>query len=402
MASLTRIGGGKTPIRAIDFFNGEGKRRRIRLGRVGRDSALEFKRQLEKLQEAQSLGNPLDPKLAEWVAGLPDKTHEKLAREGLVSPRHGMGLGQWLTKYIEQRRSELKPSTLTSLGLTEAKLKAYFGDDKPIDRITVNDAVDWRAWLLKQPRTNGGEGETLSEAYVRQQCRNAKRLFGEAEERGLIPKSPFRTKLIKTGAISANRDRYVTPEEADKVVEACPDVEWKLIVGLARFAGLRCPSETHILTWLDVDWDGARLTVRSPKTERFQDKAERIVPITPKLMAILQDAFEAAPEGRTKIITRSRRNLHRGLDVIVRRAGLKPWPACYQTLRASCDTEWSMLHPEYAVAYWLGHSTMVSRKHYKSVPDELYTRAAGVVPEAVAGRGESAAERAAVDGSAGV
>ena len=41
---------------------------------------------------------------------------------------------------------------------------------------------------------------------------------------------------------------------ATKVSEACPDADWRLIFALARFAGLRWPTEVLGLRWSDVDW----------------------------------------------------------------------------------------------------------------------------------------------------
>ena len=37
-----------------------------------------------------------------------------------------------------------------------------------------------------------------------------------------------------------------------------------------------------------------------------------------------------------------------------------------------------MEYPQYAVSQWIGHSMAVSEKHYLQVPEELYTKAAGV------------------------
>ena len=68
--------------------------------------------------------------------------------------------------------------------------------------------------------------------------------------------------------------------------------------GLARFAGLSVPSESHRLTWADVDWSRKRLTVYAPKTD-----STRIVPLVPTMFTILQDAFDAAPEGTTQIVS---------------------------------------------------------------------------------------------------
>ena len=45
------------------------------------------------------------------------------------------------------------------------------------------------------------------------------------------------------------------------------------------------------------------MSVYSPKTERHPGKERRTVPIAPKLMTILQDAFDAAETGQERVIT---------------------------------------------------------------------------------------------------
>ena len=51
-------------------------------------------------------------------------------------------------------------------------------------------------------------------------------------------KNPF--DKMKDCSVKANRERefFVTREQIQKVLEACPDNEWRLIVALARFRRL--------------------------------------------------------------------------------------------------------------------------------------------------------------------
>ena len=88
MASLIKIGGGKTPPRAIQFTDGDGGRKTIRLGRCGLEAAREFKRQIEILVSHAITNAPMGAATSEWLAGLPDRIHEKLAGKGLVAPRN--------------------------------------------------------------------------------------------------------------------------------------------------------------------------------------------------------------------------------------------------------------------------------------------------------------------------
>ena len=51
---------------------------------------------------------------------------------------------------------------------------------------------------------------------------------------------------MKGCTVQANKSReyFVSVLEAAKVLQACPDYEWRLIFALCRFGGLRCPSAT--------------------------------------------------------------------------------------------------------------------------------------------------------------
>ena len=73
----------------------------------------------------------------------------------------------------------------------------------------------------------------------------------------IVSENPF--KGIKPGSM-ANADRafFVTREATTKLIEACPDREWRLIIALSRYGGLRCPSETLTLEWSDVNWEQGR------------------------------------------------------------------------------------------------------------------------------------------------
>jgi integrase len=84
----------------------------------------------------------------------------------------------------------------------------------------------------------------------------------------------------------------VTREETVRVLAACPDHHWRTIVALARFGGLRTPSETLSLRWQDIDWEAGRIVVPSRKTEHYAGKASRTIPLFPELKPILAEAFD--------------------------------------------------------------------------------------------------------------
>ena len=153
---------------------------------------------------------------------------------------------------------------------------------------------------------------------------------------------------------------------------------------MARYAGLRIPSESHLLTWADVDFARGRLTVRSPKTEHHAGHEQRLVPITPNLMKLIHDRFDECVEGEQHLVTiRGQGRTMRQVRAICTRAGVELWARLWQTLRASCEKEWAMTFPQYAVSKWIGHSITVSGRHYANdVPDELFQLAAATAESA--------------------
>ena len=210
--------------------------------------------------------------------------------------------------------------------------------------------------------------------------RVARTIFNSAVRWGLIPSSPFAD--LRAGSQS-NPDRafYVSTDVIQAVLEACPDDQWRAIVALCRYAGLRCPSEVRLLRWGDVNWDRGRLTVRSPKTAGHEGHAVRVVPIALELRPILQDLFDRAEVGVEAIVPRLRdssMNLRTHFQRIIARAGVKPWPRLFQNMRASCETDWVERFPAHVVAGWLGHSPLIAARHYLQTRDAHFDMAAGL------------------------
>ncbi len=365
MASVTKMGKGKQPPRAIDFVDDTdgGKRKRIRIGVTSHDFAEEVCRRVEQLLSAKLLNQGISPATAEWLAGVSDTLHERIAQKGLCQSRQPATkaplLEDWLTKYTSQRGSDLKPASISRLEQTADRLTDFFGA-VTIDEITPDTAADWRAAMI---------AEKLSEATIRLHTRNAKSMFSAAVDRELIRRNPFAK--LKSSSIAAKRERSVTLEETERLIAAAPSLQWRLLIGLARYAGLRVDSESHGLTWQDVDWERRRLRVYAPKTD-----STRMVPIVGALLTLLQDAYDAAPDGATEIVTLSRNNLHRGFQVIVKRSGVTEWDDLFQALRRSCESDLAKRHPQHAVSQWIGHSMKVSEQHYLMVGDDLFDAAA--------------------------
>ncbi|QKK09355.1 MAG: site-specific integrase [Planctomycetota bacterium] len=365
---------GKSNLYAIDFVwpagakrpEGQPDRPRIRLGQVTKRQAEEVCRNVESLLASRVLNQPPRVEVAEWLSGVSGGLYAKLEAKGLVDPREpavdepSLRLRQWCGRFLRQRRVDVKPRTIQLYRHTIRGLNAHFPSNPSVESIGPGDAVEWRTRL---------KGRGLSEATVRQHCRHAKAIFNAAVDAEVIGTNPFRK--LPSRSIAANRDTFVDHETADRVIAELPDIAWRMLFGLARYAGLRVPSETHRLTWADVDWERARLRVYAPKTN-----SERMVPICQNLYPLLVDGFEAAAEHESRVVSISCNNMPRTLHAAIRRAGVEVWPDTFQTLRRSCESDLAKVFPQHAVSAWLGHSVQVSQEHYLQVTEDLFGRAA--------------------------
>lgn len=179
--------------------------------------------------------------------------------------------------------------------------------------------------------------------------------------------------------VNRARMHFVPLSSADKVLAACPDHGWRLLVALSRFAGLRCPSEHLALRWGDIDWEKSRMVVRAVKAETHAGGGVRFVPLFPEPKAPLLEAFRLAESGDEWVITRYRRsnsNLRTQFGRIIERAGIAPRPGLFHAMRASRQTERSAVLPQHVVCGWLGNSEAVVKAHDLQVTDADHDRAA--------------------------
>ena len=180
--------------------------------------------------------------------------------------------------------------------------------------------------------------------------------------------------------VDTSKQAFITAEDTLKVIEECPTADLRLIVALARFGGIRIPSEYVNLTWKDVLWDKERVRITSPKTEHHEGRGERWIPLFPELRPFLEEAFDAAPEGAVHVVGEAYRggdiNLRTALHRAIRRAGLKAWPKLFVNLRSSRETELVERFPLHVVTAWLGNTARIAQKHYLQVTDDHFARGA--------------------------
>jgi len=372
MASLYKDGPSWRVAFSLDDPN---DRKRICLPDHTKAQAHEVCGHVSKLVRAK-LSNVAAPEdTLRWLAGIGDDLHSKLAGHGLVTPRGQESrptLKQFLARFFETL--PVKASTAVTYKQTQANLFEYFGEEANIASVGVAEADQWRLWLVKTK---------LAEATISRRVKHARQFWHKAIKWGVVKDNPFND--LKAGA-QANEQRafYITPDMAVKVLDACPNTEWKVLFSLSRCCGLRCPSEHFALKWGDVDFEHKRIKVTSAKTEHFAGRGWRFVPLFPELEPLLLQLLAEAPEGSEYVILRYRdpkQNLRTQLQRIIVRAGLESWPRLFHNLRASCQTDLSNRFPAHVVCKWLGNTLAVAGAHYLQTTDAHFEAAVAPRPD---------------------
>ncbi len=373
MASLFTQSNGT---RRIQFLL-NGQRKGIRLGSMPLRMAESMSRHVDALIQSRLSSMALEADTASWLGKLDDTLYGRIAAAGLVAPRSSASLGAFLDKALAGMA--VKPETATFYGHTVRCLKEYFTPEKPLRDITPADADAYKSWLISH--------EKLSMATTARRIVAARTFFRMAMRWELIDRNVFDG--IK-GGVQCNEKRkfFVSMDVVAKILDACPDAQWRCIIALSRFGGIRVPSELLPLRWADINWAENSIVIHSPKTEHHEGGATRTIPLFAELRPYLLEAFEAAPEGSEYVITAYRdttQNLRTQFNRIARRAGVAMWPKPFHNMRASRESELMREYDLATVCKWIGNSPAIAAKHYATSIDlnADFKRASGAVQKAV-------------------
>ena len=276
-------------------------------------------------------------------------------------------LGGWSETYREQHE-HLAPSTQARYKAAAQWACRYFGETARLDAITPASAAKFVSWLREQKRDNLRDGTTLAPSTVWGIVAFVQWWFGQAVTRRMIPTNPFEG--VRNPQPKVRKEKpYVTHEQIEKVLEACPDASWRCLFGLARLAGLRA-MEAMSLEVGHVDWEARTLAVWPREGVETTKQGHRVVPVSPRLYGLLRECYESMPEGQVAFCWNVQKsNYLRDARKVIRLAGFD-WSPPLHSLRASLETDWMGEFPAPAVCKWLGHDVKIAMTHY--VVDERF------------------------------
>jgi integrase len=354
----------------IQFFDLEGIRRTLRTGVTDRQGAEHIRWHIDNLLAARRAAIPLPAATADWLGRIDAQFRGKLEALGLVEPRAERRvptLRQLIDEFTEYQKPRVKAPTLDVLHYVVKRLLTCLPEDTPIDQITPADAD--RAYQVFKAQ--------LAQSTANKHISIVRSIFNFACEREYIAKNPFRHIRGLQAIGDSKRRQYIPTKQVRQLLEKIPDPELQLVIVLARWCGLRIPSEIQELRWRDILWKKNRIIVRSPKTEHHAGKGIRM----PRLFGVVRRYLKALrrlrPDaGPDDHVFRPavRCNPLWLIHLWCRRLGIKPWSKFFTNLRASCATDLIERYPNHVCLAWLGHTERVADTHYRMVTENYYRR----------------------------
>lgn len=332
------------------FYDLSGRRRWLRLPARTEDEARAQARRLERAANQQPAlrdGRGI-PTLTEWRARWLDLSHER-------APRTIKAALQSIDRFIG------------------------FAGDARLDRVTPELAAEWVASLAKPPR--GRPAPAL--ATVRTHARAVKAWLQGAVNLDLIAANPFRRIRTTQPALDTEWP-WIGDLEMARLLAACPTDDYRRLLGLARWGGLR-RNECLRVTWADLRTagDGSTwLSVPNPGRVRTTKRRARDVRVDARLAPLLAGVGVGLIVGRPG----GAQTIGKTIRAIFEAAGYVPISDPLQTMRRCCGCDWAQRQgiDAFTTAAMLGHSPAVHQAWYRRTIDLLPRLAcAPGVPKAV-------------------
>ena len=317
-----------------------------RLARIGKQFYAEWYEGAKRRRRSLGKGNAAHARRA--------FNHFVEQRERLLSPQGSLTVEQIFQSYLEDRRGDI--AAPERLEHTWKSLGPHFGELLP-DQI---DRERCRSYTEKRRKQGRSEATIYSElGDLRTSLR-----FGE--KMGWI-KAPH----IWRPPAPKPRERYITKDEARRLLDGCQWPHIRLFIALAIWTGGRS-SAILGLTWDRVDLDRNLIYLSDPEMRR-PAKKRATVPINEQLRGELEAAYEIRTcdhviewgSGPVK-------SVKRGFQYAVRKAGVGPCtPHVLRHSAAVWMAEAGVGMAE--IASFLGHSNsrITEAVYVKFSPDHL-------------------------------
>ena len=280
-----------------------------------------------------------------------------LARRGTP-----LTIDEILGLYIEDRK-RAGVVNLKRIEEVRRSLKPIWGDLFPDDL----DKTTQRRFIER------GERKGHSTATTRQVLGYLQAALNFAKAAKLIPDAP---KLAKPPP-PRPRERYLTREEAQKLLDACEVFHCRLFIALSIATAAR-PKHLLELTWDRVDLKSRILNLDNPTKDRTA-KGRARVPINDMALALLKTAQDAAETDHViEWLGKPVASVKRGVAAAARRSGVPATPYVFRKTAGVWMAQAGV--PMSEICEYMGHTSInTTIKHYAKYGPEHLRKASGAL-----------------------
>jgi integrase len=382
--------------------NGKRITQRITLGstkKLSRSAAMKHHDMIMSIIGTVEQGQSFDRPQQTWLVTIPEKLHGRLERLGLVRERAARRSQDEfsVTKVREeyQQSRDVKSSTLANENRAFDHLEEFFGADMDVREINAARAKAF-AGALPKARVTGTK--KLATSTVSGLLKKVDGLFNYLVDSEFITKNPFRT-INKSMKRDPSKDHYVTIQEARDYIDAVEHPQWKAIMAIARYCGIRGPSDVLFMKRKHINFETNTVTFPSLKT------GNRNCPMFPEVVEHLQWLCDREADAEGYLFKDTEQGGHgkKGNWEAVRASGnLKdlnlrktpndsyhrltgkdPLPKLFKNCRATRVTELIKVYgkTQHSVCNWIGHTKQIEDEHYLMMMEEDHKHAVGIVTD---------------------
>jgi integrase len=281
------------------FTTKDGKQTAIYLGNIAKKEAEYQSRFIENLVDVTKQRDFLKPETMVWLNRIPSNMKEKLINNGLLESKKDdikktITLGKLVDRFLNSPyiTGSIKTETKNNIKVTMKKLTDYFGNDKTIDSITAEDVIRLQNYLYNKKKENGKK--CYAESSVTRWIKRFRHLLSWylKQDDCCITKNVFSEMKTKGNMTNKTRTEYISKDTVAKLLSVCKNTELRFAIFLARYLGLRIPSECISLHWKDISFGGKyqKVTIHGKQT-KSEDDSIRDIPIFECIRPFLVELF---------------------------------------------------------------------------------------------------------------
>ncbi len=263
----------------------------------------------------------------------------------------------WIQRWATEIAPNVAESTHNTICDSLGHLSQSFGT-RQIRGLYAEELIEWQSELQLAKSTIGKIG------------RHLRMFFGWCVKQRVLDESPADELAVGS---EVGVKHFVDRATIERILVGINDGikndrNLTRLICLARFGGLRIPSEIRELRGNDLDLARRRIRIRDTKRG-----CDREIPAFPELVACFQCNGDALVLGELAELPAS--TLSSRLRSLLESLGIKPWPRLWHSMRATRETELVEQFGLKAAAAWIGNSEAVAMKSYLLITDEVWNKA---------------------------